>query len=79
MNPFVAWLSLMGSGGFRACDCGAFTVVAPEGEVFPWTRTDGQAALTRKPASAGVRIGSDRTLLNQRASQDRRSRLPLLP
>ena len=29
MNPFVAWLSLIGLGVFRACDCGAFRVVAP--------------------------------------------------
>ena len=65
MNPFMTWLSLM-LWRIRACDGGAFTAIAQKGEVFPWTKTDGRASHT-KTGRTGVRIGSDRTLLNQRA------------
>ncbi|MDP6200247.1 MAG: hypothetical protein QF531_05695, partial [Candidatus Poseidonia sp.] len=63
MNPFVALLSLKALCGDIVRAIAALSRPSPrKGEVFPWTRTDGQAALTRKPALTGVRIGSDRTL-----------------
>ena len=46
----------------------------PRGRGVPWTRTDGQAALIRKPASAGVRIG--RSDLAQPKSEPRPSKPP---
>ena len=48
MNPFVTWLSLIGLGGVFVRAIAALSRSSPpEGEVFPWTRTNGQAALTQ--------------------------------
>lgn len=48
MNPFVIWLSLKALGGDIVRAIAALSRPSPrKGEVFPWTRTDGQAALTR--------------------------------
>ena len=50
----------------------------PEGRGIPVDKDRWTSRAHTKTGRTGVRIGSDRTLLNQRASQDRRSLLPLL-
>jgi hypothetical protein len=51
MNPCVTLLSLNAfCGNIVRAMAALSTVVARQGEVYPWSRTDGQAALTRKPA-----------------------------